>query len=106
MADENNSLIGLIKEVSEMKGVLSQVVTQLIAQQQSNALAIEAVKATSDSTATTTAAHSVEIANIKTDIVTINSEKQSALGKVMMVVSPLLAGLAIFMAMAKDIYIK
>lgn len=99
-------LIDLTKAVSKMEGTLSQVVTQQQTQIASATTAIAEVKLVTDTNAALVSAHTVEIANLKSDVNSIQSEKQSALGKAMSVVSPLIAGIALVLVMAKDIYIK
>lgn len=102
--NDQNLLIDLTKTVSKMEGVLSQVVTQQQTQILNATNAIAEVKLVSDTNSAVIAAHTVEIANVKADVNTIQSEKQGSLGKAMSVVSPLIAGLALILVMAKDIY--
>lgn len=104
--NDSNLLIDLTKAVSKMEGILSQVVTQQQAQITSTTAGVEAVKLVSDATASTVSAHTVEITNLKADVVSLQSNQQTALSRAMTVVSPILAGFAIFMAFAKDIYIR
>lgn len=104
--NDSNLLIDLTKAVSKMEGILSQVVTQQQAQIATNSSAVDAVKLVSDNTAGIVSGHTVEILNLKADLLAMQSNQQTALSRGMTVVSPLLAGVAIFLALAKDIYIR
>lgn len=104
--NDSNLLIDLTKAVSKMEGVLSQVVSQQQAQIANTTAGVEAVKLVADTTAGIVSGHTVEITNLKADITAMQTNQQSALGRAMTVVSPILAGIAIFMALAKDIYIR
>lgn len=104
--NDSNLLIDLTKAVSKMEGVLSQVVSQQQAQIASTASAVEAVKVVSDNTAGIVSAHTVEIANLKVDVANTQHNQQGALARAMTVISPILAGIALFMAFAKDIYVR
>lgn len=103
---DQNLLIDLTKTVSKMEGILSQVVTQQQAQITGATTAIAEVKLVTDSNASVLAAHSVEITNMKVDLASIESEKQGAMSKAMSVISPFIAGVALLLVMAKDIYAK
>lgn len=101
---EQTLLIDLTKTVSKMEGVLSQVVTQQQAQITLATTAIAEVKLVTDSNAAVLAAHTVEISNVKVDVAGIQSERQGAMSKAMSVISPFIAGIALLLVMAKDIY--
>lgn len=89
-----------------MEGILSQVVTQQQAQIANTTAGVEAVKLVSDANAGSIAAHTVEITNLKADMIAMQANQQTALSRAMTVVSPLLSGIALFMVLAKDIYIR